>query len=93
MRPSRLSAVQAPVVVTPVAVSNDALAGLGHIGCPIGHQPTTPLDQVRAPVGRLDLVADLVCQCRLHHLASISISPRRRAERAVAHGPHRDQIR
>ena len=43
----------------------------GQIRCPILHEPTPPLEQVRAPVGGLDLVANDVCKRRLRHLAGV----------------------
>ena len=42
---------------------------LGQVTRPILHQDTPPLEQVRAGVGRLDLVPDYMRQGRLDHLS------------------------
>ena len=36
---------------------------------PVVHEAAAPLEQVRAPIGGLDRVADPVCKRRLRHLA------------------------
>ena len=41
---------------------------LSQVTRPVVHQDTPPLEQVRAAVGRLDTVADHMCQGRLDHL-------------------------
>ena len=41
----------------------------GQVAGPVIHDPPPTLEQVRAPVGCLDLAADLVRQGSLHHLA------------------------
>ena len=41
----------------------------GEIGRPVIHEPSPPLEQVRAPVRSLHLIADLVRERRLGHLA------------------------
>ena len=38
---------------------------------PVVHEPAPALEQIRAPVGCLDLVAGSVCQRRLHDLAGM----------------------
>ena len=36
----------------------------GQVGCPVLHEPTPALEQVRAPVGRLDPFLDHMCQAQ-----------------------------
>ena len=43
----------------------------GQVAGPVIHEPAPTLEQVRAPVGRLDLAADLVRKGSLRHLARV----------------------
>ncbi len=43
----------------------------GDLGCPVVHELASALEEVRPPIGRLDLVADLVCPRCLRHLAGM----------------------
>ena len=58
-----------------VGVASDR-AIVGQIGSPVLHEPPPPLEQVRAPIGRLDLVPD-------HMRQRSTTSSRRSAPRAV----------
>ena len=45
-----------------------ATDSLGQVTCPVVHQDTPAVEQVRTGIGRLDTVLDHMCQGRLDYL-------------------------